>query len=66
MRAYARKCGASGEEELWGIVGLLHDFDYEQYPSLDDHPYKGNEILKERGWPEEIRAPLCRTPNIPA
>ena len=53
MRAYARKF--SGDEELWGIVGLLHDFDYDKYPSLEDHPYKGNEILKERGWSEEIR-----------
>jgi len=53
MRAYARKLG--GDETLWGVVGLLHDFDYEKYPSLDDHPYKGNEILKERGYPEEIR-----------
>jgi putative nucleotidyltransferase with HDIG domain len=53
MRAYARKFGEG--EELWGVVGLLHDFDYEKYPSLEDHPYKGNEILKERGWPEEIR-----------
>ncbi|HXZ31782.1 MAG TPA: HDIG domain-containing protein [Terriglobales bacterium] len=53
MRAYARKLG--GNEEMWGVVALLHDFDYEKYPSLDDHPYKGNEILKERGWPEEIR-----------
>ena len=52
MRAYARKFG--GDEELWGIVGLLHDFDYDKYPSLDDHPYKGNAILKERGWSEEI------------
>ncbi len=52
MRAYARKL--SGDEELWSVVGLLHDFDYEKYPSLDDHPYKGNEILKQRGWPEEI------------
>jgi putative nucleotidyltransferase with HDIG domain len=53
MRAYARKF--SGDEELWGIVGLLHDFDYDRYPSLEDHPYKGNEILKERGYPEEMR-----------
>ena len=56
MRAYARKFSAtSAEEELWAVVGLLHDFDYDKYPSLDDHPYKGNEILKERGYPEEIR-----------
>jgi putative nucleotidyltransferase with HDIG domain len=53
MRAYARKLGQ--DEQLWGMVALLHDFDYEKYPSLEDHPYKGNEILKERGWPEEIR-----------
>jgi len=53
MRAYARKVG--GDEELWGVTGLLHDFDYERWPSLDDHPYRGNEILAERGWPEEIR-----------
>jgi predicted hydrolase (HD superfamily) len=43
------------QEDLWGIVGLIHDFDYEKYPSLEDHPYKGNEILKERGWPEVVR-----------
>jgi putative nucleotidyltransferase with HDIG domain len=57
MRAYARKlCGGSPEkEDLWGVVGLLHDFDYEKYPSLDDHPYKGCEILRERGYSEEIR-----------
>ena len=53
MRAYARKL--AGDEELWGVVALLHDFDYEKYPSLEDHPYKGNKILEERGWPEEIR-----------
>src|SRR5579863_4432585 len=55
MRAYSHKLGASSEEELWGVVGLLHDFDYEKYPSLEDHPYKGNELLKDRGYPEEIR-----------
>jgi len=53
MRAYARKSEA--DEELWGLVGLLHDFDYEKYPSAEEHPYKGNEILKERGYSEEIR-----------
>src|SRR2546426_2646847 len=53
MRACPRKMG--GDENWWGVVGLLHDFDYEKWPSLDDHPYKGTEILKERGWPDEIR-----------
>lgn len=53
MRAYARKRGE--DEALWGTVGLLHDFDYEKYPSLDDHPYRGSEILHERGYSEEIR-----------
>ena len=57
MRAYARKLsgGVPEAEELWGVVGLLHDFDYEKYPSLEDHPYKGNEILKQRGYSDEIR-----------
>jgi putative nucleotidyltransferase with HDIG domain len=57
MGAYAEKLssGSPEDKELWGVVGLLHDFDYEQYPSLDDHPYKGNEILKERGYSDEIR-----------
>ncbi len=53
MRAYARKFG--GDEELWGIVGLIHDFDYEKYPSAEEHPFKGSEILKERGYPDEVR-----------
>ena len=53
MRAYARQAGA--EEELWGLVGLLHDFDYEKYPTAEEHPFKGNEILKKRGYSEEIR-----------
>ena len=56
MRACSRKHGDGSPEteNLWGIVGLIHDFDYESWPSLVDHPYKGNEILKERGWPEVI------------
>jgi len=53
MRAYARKTGT--DEELWGIVGLLHDFDYEKYPSAEQHPFEGCKILKERGYSEEVR-----------
>jgi putative nucleotidyltransferase with HDIG domain len=53
MRAYAKKFGAN--QDLWGIVGLIHDFDYEKYPTPEEHPYKGNEILKERGYSDEIR-----------
>ena len=56
MRAYARKMAKTrDEEEMWGIVGLLHDFDYEKYPTAEEHPFKGSEILKERGYSEEIR-----------
>src|SRR6476660_9371805 len=52
MRAYARKLGE--DEELWGIVGLLHDFDYERWPNPPDHPLEGERILKGRGYPEEV------------
>ena len=52
VRAYARKFGA--DEELWGTVGLLHDFDYERWPNPPDHPLQGSAILKERGYPEEV------------
>ena len=57
MRACSRKFGDGSPEaeNLWGIVGLIHDFDYERWPSLEDHPYRGNEILTERGCPELIR-----------
>jgi putative nucleotidyltransferase with HDIG domain len=58
MRAYARKYG--GDEEMWGCVGLLHDFDYEMHPNAEEHPKKGAPILRERGVPEEIvHAVLC-------
>ena len=52
MRAYARKLGQ--DEEKWGTVGLLHDFDYERWPTPPDHPLKGSEILRERGYPEDV------------
>ncbi|MGQ9592261.1 MAG: HD domain-containing protein [Planctomycetota bacterium] len=52
MRAYAKKLGE--DEETWGIVGLLHDFDYERYPDPPDHPQKGAEVLREKGYPEEV------------
>jgi predicted hydrolase (HD superfamily) len=53
VRAYARKFGE--DEETWGLVGLIHDFDYELYPNAPDHPLKGSEILKEKGVGEELR-----------
>jgi putative nucleotidyltransferase with HDIG domain len=52
MRAYAQKYGE--DQELWAVVGLLHDFDYEVYPTMPDHPTKGAEILRRRGFPEDI------------
>jgi putative nucleotidyltransferase with HDIG domain len=56
MRAYARLYGE--DEETWGITGLLHDFDYEKYPEAPDHPVKGSEILKEKGYSEEVRTAI--------
>ncbi|HDN59643.1 MAG: HDIG domain-containing protein [Candidatus Marinimicrobia bacterium] len=53
MRLYARKFGE--DEEKWGIVGLLHDFDYEMYPDEKNHPYRGYEILEKEGYPEDVR-----------
>ena len=52
MRFYAARAGE--DAETWGVAGLLHDFDYEKYPSLDDHPFRGAEILRARGVDEEL------------
>ena len=52
MEVYAKRFGE--DPEKWGIVGLLHDFDYERYPDLSDHPFKGVAFLKEKGYSEEL------------
>jgi putative nucleotidyltransferase with HDIG domain len=52
VRGYARQFGE--DEELWGVAAIIHDFDYERYPDLTDHPFRGAQILRERGWPEAI------------
>ena len=52
MRAYARKFGE--DEERWGVTGLIHDFDYEQHPTAEEHPAWGAQLLEELGWPEDI------------
>jgi predicted hydrolase (HD superfamily) len=67
VRAYGEResdaLGLSGGErdalvEQYSIVGVLHDFDYERFPSLDDHPFAGSKMLAELGWPEEIRTAI--------
>ncbi|HEV8375577.1 MAG TPA: HDIG domain-containing protein, partial [Candidatus Polarisedimenticolia bacterium] len=61
MRAYAGRFGE--DPELWGLSGLLHDFDYEGHPSPEDHPYFGAEILRGQGYPESlVRAVLSHAP----
>jgi len=73
VRAYARKTNA--DEELWGLTGLLHDFDYERWPNdahaADrEHPYEGCKILREQGYPEEMihailgHADYCQVPRV--
>ncbi len=52
MRYYARLYGE--DEELWGVTGLVHDLDYEQHPTMEEHPLVGAKVLEEAGWPEEI------------
>jgi putative nucleotidyltransferase with HDIG domain len=56
MQAYARKYGES--EELWGAIGLLHDFDYERYPDAEDHPAKGADELRARGYDVDFIAAI--------
>jgi putative nucleotidyltransferase with HDIG domain len=63
VRGYARKFGE--DEEEWGITALLHDFDYERWPTLGDHPNKGSEILRDKGYPDwMIRAILSHAQEI--
>ena len=52
MRKMADKY--NGDPDEWGLTGLMHDFDYEMYPTIKDHPYRGNEILVEKGYPKSI------------
>src|SRR5919205_3109032 len=55
MRAAAPRYGGPGEDvDEWGIAGMLHDFDYEMFPTADEHPYKGATIMCGRGYPEHI------------
>lgn len=66
MRAYAQRF--SEDPEKWATVGLLHDFDYERYPDLKDHPFKGVAFLKEKGYADELtRAILAHAEhtNVP-
>jgi putative nucleotidyltransferase with HDIG domain len=57
LRAYARKLGQ--DEDTWGVVGLLHDFDYQKWPDPPAHPLEGSKILRERGYSDEIIYAIC-------
>ena len=61
MRSFARKYNEN--EELWGMTGLLHDFDYEKYPTQDEHPYVGNKILVAKGYPEVLTTAIMGHAN---
>lgn len=63
MRAYAKKFNQ--DEESWGIAGLLHDFDYEKFQVIPDHPLKGSEILKAKGYADEIRTAILGHASLP-
>ena len=57
MRAYARRFGE--DEDLWGVLGLIHDWDYESGPTPAQHPRRGIEMLRDRGWPEDLLEDLA-------
>jgi putative nucleotidyltransferase with HDIG domain len=61
VRAYAKKFNE--DETYWGCVALLHDFDYELFPTEQEHPFKGSEILKEKGFDEEFRNAILSHAN---
>ncbi len=61
MRKMAEKFG--GKVDEWGLTGLLHDFDYERYPTAEEHPFKGNEILTAKNYPESIRTAIMGHAN---
>jgi putative nucleotidyltransferase with HDIG domain len=61
VRAYAKKFNE--DAEYWGNVALLHDFDYEMYPTEEGHPFKGSEILKEKGFSDEFRNAILSHAN---
>jgi predicted hydrolase (HD superfamily) len=63
MRAYARRFGEP--EEPWGLVGLLHDFDFERHPTLDEHPFVGASYLEEHGWPAWFAHAIRTHANVP-
>lgn len=68
MAAYAQKFAAEGKivaDEIpqWAITGLLHDFDYEKYPTAEEHPFVGNKILREQGWPEPVMRAILSHAN---
>ena len=61
VRGYARLAGA--DEEEWGLVALMHDFDYERYPTAADHPFRGCEELRRRGYPEWVMKAILSHAN---
>src|SRR3954468_8840604 len=63
MRAYAKKFGAGEDELKYAVTGLLHDFDYEKYPTAEEHPFVGSKILAERGYPEDVRRAILSHAN---